>query len=767
MQKPSSKDTKSAFGVQDVLFIVFKHKWLILVLTLAGLAAAAAVFLTQKPIYQSKAKLLVRYVMETGSVDPYVSMKSPGVGAGRAGDPVILTEIEILKSLDLSIDVARELGVERLIPGATGPENTVLSGAAGSILGNLEVSQGESPNVLHVTYGNEQRELAKEVLQKVVELYFKKHLEIHRSAAAFDVVAKQTEEVRQRLEQTERELNRLRTDSGILSLKDATEALAAQKARTLDDLMRSRAELAEQQANFKSLEEGMATIKSSGDTLVPDLGPDGAAPAQEPASEIPSRVVTEYRAAMELLGLLRKRDLELRIKFKPGNRLLEQNQQQINTYEERRQALLGQYPALAEERVVNTADPSDSPVEVRTLDSEKARLAAVNAKIRVFEAHLEEIGRLFSEQYAIGAKIEEMDRRKQMVEAEYRSLEEKLKDARLDQTLDPARMPNITVVQEPSEPVKAFDELTMKIILGLAGGGLALGLGLAFLIELIFNRKIERPVEIQARLQLPLLLSIPFIRKSQRGGLLLGRGESAPRIEGGMDDEWEQMQDGGEIAASKPDAKPAHFIMPFSQTIRDRIIFNFEVNNVIHKPKLIAVTAMSEGAGTSTIAAGLAKSFSEIRNAKVLLVDLSSFRPHDNPVFGEIPRHSLPGALRLAQDTGFRERPQNLYYANASARRDSGGLSQFTPLHLHEMMPLMHASEYDYIIFDMPSINQTSPTVTMAGLMDKVLLVLDAENTSRDGLRWGYSELTRGRADVSCVFNKTRTHGPDWLVGNH
>ena len=227
------------------------------------------------------------------------------------------------------------------------------------------------------------------------------------------------------------------------------------------------------------------------------------------------------------------------------------------------------------------------------------------------------------------------------------------------------------------------------------------------------------------------------------------------------------VEGGEEISIANQVEKNDHFILPYSETIRDRIIFNFEVNNVIHKPKLVAVTGMSEGAGTSTIAAGLAKSFAEIRGVKVLLVDLSSFHPQENPIFGEIPRHSLPNALRLAQGADFRERPQNLYYANAPARRDDSGLTQFTPLHLHEMMPLLHASEYDYIIFDMPPIDQTSRTLTMAGLMDKVLLVLDAQNTSREGLKWGYSELTKGRADVSCIFNKTRTHGPDWLIGGH
>ncbi len=38
--------------------------------------------------------------------------------------------------------------------------------------------------------------------------------------------------------------------------------------------------------------------------------------------------------------------------------------------------------------------------------------------------------------------------------------------------------------------------------------------------------------------------------------------------------------------------KMGHFILPYSETIRDRIIFNFEVNNVTHKPKLVAVTGL-------------------------------------------------------------------------------------------------------------------------------------------------------------------------------
>ncbi len=78
MQKSQSNTPKGGFGVQDVLFVLFKHKWKILLLSLVGFGAAAAVFFIQDPIYQSESKLLVRYVLERGSVDPYQSQTSPG-----------------------------------------------------------------------------------------------------------------------------------------------------------------------------------------------------------------------------------------------------------------------------------------------------------------------------------------------------------------------------------------------------------------------------------------------------------------------------------------------------------------------------------------------------------------------------------------------------------------------------------------------------------------------------------------------------------------
>src|SRR5260370_29075353 len=76
---PIAQEIGQTFGVEeqpaqsgmspyDLLFILFRHKWKILFFTLAGLIAAAAVYFAVPPVYESEAKLLVRYVMDRGGV---------------------------------------------------------------------------------------------------------------------------------------------------------------------------------------------------------------------------------------------------------------------------------------------------------------------------------------------------------------------------------------------------------------------------------------------------------------------------------------------------------------------------------------------------------------------------------------------------------------------------------------------------------------------------------------------------------------------------
>ena len=55
-----------------------------------------------------------------------------------------------------------------------------------------------------------------------------------------------------------------------------------------------------------------------------------------------------------------------------------------------------------------------------------------------------------------------------------------------------------------------------KIALGLAGSGIALGIALALLRGLALNRTVGRPLQLETQLQIPLMLSIPVLQRSER-----------------------------------------------------------------------------------------------------------------------------------------------------------------------------------------------------------------------------------------------------------
>jgi Mrp family chromosome partitioning ATPase len=78
-------------------------------------------------------------------------------------------------------------------------------------------------------------------------------------------------------------------------------------------------------------------------------------------------------------------------------------------------------------------------------------------------------------------------------------------------------------------------------------------------------------------------------------------------------------------------------------------------------------------------------------------------------------------------------------------------------------VPKFKASDYDYIIFDMPPISQTSVTPRLAGFMDMMLLVIESEKTDRGIVQQATALLAESKATVCAVLNKTRTYVPPRL----
>ena len=104
---------------------------------------------------------------------------------------------------------------------------------------------------------------------------------------------------------------------------------------------------------------------------------------------------------------------------------------------------------------------------------------------------------------------------------------------------------------------------------------------------------------------------------------------------------------------------------------------------------------------------------------------------------------------------------ENLYIATEPMR--SGVLPQVLPKRFAGLISKIRSSDYDYIIFDMPAINQVSITPRLARFMDMVLLVVESGKSNRDAVKRASTLLAETEATVATVFNKNRTYIPKWL----
>jgi Mrp family chromosome partitioning ATPase len=334
-------------------------------------------------------------------------------------------------------------------------------------------------------------------------------------------------------------------------------------------------------------------------------------------------------------------------------------------------------------------------------------------------------------------------RQKELAEANYRYYAANLEQARISQTLGNGKVSNISQIQAPSPPFR--DKVNFKKIgLTLAAGILG-GLAWAFLIDLYFDRSVRRPVDIERMLQIPLFLSIPRLKTKNLNKLMPGvpNGETSLVPNG-------SSPHGISIGSS--------ILRPFHETLRDRLISYFESKNLTHKPKLVGLTGLGSDAGVTTTAAGLARSLSETGEGNVLLVDMTVGHGAAQQFTKGKEACGLDQLLEARDQAHIHE---NLYVVteNSSSER----LSRNLPQRFTKLIPKLKASDFDYIIFDMPTVDQLSITPRLAGFMDMVLIIVESEKTDRDVVQGACALLAESKAHVGVVLNKTKNYVPTRL----
>jgi len=709
-----SEPQNTGMNFHDMLFILFRYKWMILIFTTVGIVAAVALYFHLPRYYQADAEVFVRYVVDKSAVD------SPDDAAvktsGSDDDNAINSEVEILTTLDLATQVAQAIGVDRLFRGTQ--DDPTLIEAAGNlasqvthalgvdklfggtqakatkaieakptltdagryILSGLKVTPVRGSDIISISYKNKDPELALQVLQQLLPLYFDKHLEIHRSTGAYEFVNRETDRLRTRLMQSEEELKQLKAKAGISSLAEITATLSSQLVKGQEELDAAKADFAAQDARVKQIENWLAGA--------------GVTPQDSATREPSSEIIHEYQALASRVTFMRQSVIEMQARYTPENPLVKVKQALLDNLEKQQWDLEKKFPNL----VARLPAGSQSLSLQSDLGAEKAQLAATAAKIDALETRQRGLQDKAKTIWDLGPQIAQLERQKDVDEKNYTYYAASLEKARIDEALNPSRMPNLTVVQKPVLADKASG-VRQKLVLGVGGSGLAFGIAIAMLKELLLDRSVRRRRELELGLRIPLLLSIPHFGRN---------GQLRLRMNNGDEDSLGAGSENG--SSNLAPWENYHPVRPFCEALRDRLVLYFESNRMTHKPKLVGLTGCSAGAGASTIAAGLAASLSEMCDGKVLLVD-----------------------------------------------------KDFNPRRFYAMIGELKASDFEYVIVDMPSLSGTSSTLAMAGFMDKVLLVVEAEVSNREVVKRAYAELAAAKANVAAIFNKIRSYGPKWL----
>ena len=734
----------AGLNTADLQYMFFRHKWKILACFLLGVAAAAFIYLRNPPSYVTEAKILIRYILEnrpalTKTEDS--DIKTPD----SRGENIINSEVEILTSLDLALQVADAVGPRNVLAAYGGGEDRAR--AAGVIRRGLTVEVPRRSNVIRVRFRHADPLVARQILDVLLRTYLEKHLAIHQSRGVLDdFFAQQADQIRVRLGQTEEEIKKLKNEAGIISLEESKRALLAQLARLQEDLLAAEAELAERRAALGHLAENLGT----------NAIPTNAIPAVAP------EIAEQYRMATAELDAFRRRESELLLRFASEHPFVRRIREQIANADARKRQLEQEHPALLATPIV----PPAIGLNTNDLALAIARVLSLEAKLKVMSNQIARVSAEANRVAAIEPRLIELERKRELDEANLRYYSATLEKARVEESLGAGKITNIGIVQAPSPAGRDLFEFAKPMALCL-GGGLALGLALAFGLERMFNLAIRRPVDVERNLRLPLMLSIPVIRRRRGwfgGGRLSRNGQGPPPSSpsGGSDGAATRPSvpaaaAGGPLAIWSQDDP----LRPYFDGLRDRLVTYFEIRNMTHKPKLVAVTSCHQGAGVSTLAAGLAASLSETGDGNVLLVDMNleqgatqQFR-HGRPVVG------LVEALEQGK-TDVAMVQENLYLVSAAETNDQK-LPRVLPRRFANLVPKMKASQFDYIIFDMPPVSQTTLTARLAGYMDMVLMVVEAERTGQDLARRAHTLLQESKANVTVVLNKKRDYVPERL----
>lgn len=741
---PSEKFVPSSgeLSTRDLLYPVFRYKWMILFLFSLSTAGALFYVVNAPETFTSEARLMISDNRQDLVINPMADSGSYLKNAPRLNIDYVRAEIGIIQSIALAEKVVDRVGPPKIL-GPTFDARIKQKGleqqaaqryarneAVKSLRRNLDVQPNMSgSNILLVSYKSYSPGAAQDILATLIDAYIQYNVDSHRARIApgfFDAKAKDLEK---RMKDQESELAAVRKRLNITSIqngiKQLSEQLSALEASNKESLVL-----------IDSLRAKITTY----DTLIRSWSKKGSASGSVAAL-----------GTSPLLEDLKKRLVELQMQeavlsetYNPKAPVLQELRKQID-YLQKQITSAKKNQSDQPLSLVSPGDPTQPNIMVQ-MQMAKADLEGQIAAQKSRDVEIAKTRQDLATLLSLQSEVAGLEREVELSENEYKLSRNSKQIAEISKMMDEDRMSNISIVQGAAlspESSRSTRKLAALLIFGSLSG---LGLGLALAVGRDFLKStIRRPEDVELKLGIPVLVSLP------RTGLVSTRGPNS-----------------AEVGESGIILNPCDGIKRQMELLKLRVL-TMAQRRYGDKPISIMFTSCHPGSGVSTIATNFAMSLSQDNESNVLMVDCNLKKQGFSRVLTpqKHPRKTERGGGNGEEVLAVGDRRIAKVHSNLDMIVNlAKGDAHEPPIPMGEHNRFLQAAKmrYNYVVIDSPALSEANYSNMLAANVDVLVMVVEVERVRRHALKHVIEQMEDLDINLcGVVLNKRRYPIPNFI----
>jgi uncharacterized protein involved in exopolysaccharide biosynthesis len=359
----------------------------------------------------------------------------------------------------------------------------------------LSIKAVPRSSLIRISYRSKDPVQATSIVKTLTERYVERRVERNQSSQVMSFFETQMREAEDRLKASEKALKEFSDATGVTMTKGplGTDSLAAEKNVLMERLAGFQKDLGDAEASLEEQSRRVANLRIQ----------LAAEPERLPSASRNNKGAATDAFEGQLAALQLERDRLLQ-DFKPDSRYVRDVETQI--------ALVQERLAEAQLDVAGIDGTETNPIHQNLkagLVETEAQLAGTRGRIESLRGQVADCRRDLETLNVNAFKLEILRRDQQAAEDEYLLYRRKHEEARISEAMDREKLVNVSIAEPAQVPLRPIQRNLMLTLVAAILFGIIGGLGLAFVVEYLLDHTFTTGEEMERRLGLVHLASIP------------------------------------------------------------------------------------------------------------------------------------------------------------------------------------------------------------------------------------------------------------------